>query len=83
MSRVSGRFVSDITNKETPSGTVNGSNTSFTLTFAPVSSDSLDLYLDGILLRLTTDYTISGTTITMGTAPATGQFLYASYQYKA
>lgn len=83
MSKVGGKFIGDITHKEVPSGSINSSNTSYSLTYAPVSNDSLDLYLDGLLLRLTTDYTISSTTITMGTAPATGQTLYASYQYRA
>lgn len=83
MSKVGGKFLGDITHKEVPSGSINSSNTTFTLTYAPTSADSLNLYMDGLLLRLTTDYTISSTTITMGTAPATGQTLYASYQYKA
>lgn len=64
---------------ETPSGTVNGSNTSFTLAHTPVTTASVDLTLDGIRLIYTTDYTISGATITMVTAPATGQTLQAVY----
>ena len=64
---------------ETPSGTVNGSNTSFTLAHAPVTTLSVSLYLDGILLVYTTDYTISGTTITMVNAPVLGQSLRAVY----
>lgn len=80
---IKGRFIGDITNKEVPSGTVNGSNDTFTLTYDPVSSDSLNLFLDGLILELTTDYTISGSTITMVTPPAVGQKLYASYQYRS
>jgi hypothetical protein len=83
MARVRGRFLNDVTNKEIPSGTVNGSNTSFTISFAPTSSDSLTLFIDGIAKELTTDYSISGTTITMVVAPVAGQALYATYQYKA
>lgn len=63
--------------RETPSGTVNGSNTSFTLANTPPSG--IDLFQDGIYLTPTTDYSVSGTTITMVTAPATGQSLYAVY----
>jgi hypothetical protein len=83
MSTVSGKVLADVTHKEVPSGTVNSSNTSFTLTYAPTSADSLSLYLDGLLLNLTTDYSVSGTTITMVVAPAFGQGLYATYQYKS
>lgn len=83
MSVVTGKVLADVTNKEVPSGTVNGSNVTFTLSFAPTSADSLNLYLDRGILALTTHYSISGVTITMVTAPAVGQSLYASYQYKS
>jgi len=67
--------------QEIPSGTINGSNVTFTLAFTPTTSPSVILYLDGITLIQGggQDYTISGATITMATAPATGQKLYASY----
>jgi hypothetical protein len=83
MSLVTGKVLGDVTNKEVPSGTINGSNVTFTLSFSPVSSDSLNLFLDRGMLELTTHYSISGVTITMVTAPAVGQSLYASYQYKS
>lgn len=59
----------------------NGSATTFTLSPVPVTSLSVQLYLDGTLLRQGSglDYTISGVTITMTTAPATGQVLWAVY----
>ena len=81
--RVRGKFVQDFTNKEVPSGTVNSSNVTFTLTYAPVSTDSLTLTKNGLVQIYTTDYTLSGSTITMATAPATASTLYAIYQYKA
>lgn len=65
--------------QEVPSGTVNGSNTAFTLSFAPPSVTGVDLTLDGLALIYTTEYTISGSTITMVTAPSAGQKLYAEY----
>ena len=65
--------------QEIPSGTVNGSNASFTLAFTPVTTASLQLYLDGVLLLQTTDYTLSGATITFASAPATGQSIRAIY----
>lgn len=65
---------------ETPSGTINGSNTAFTLAFTPVSS-SLSLFLNGILLEpgAGNDYTISGAAITMLFGPTTGDKLRAAY----
>jgi hypothetical protein len=65
--------------EETPSGTINGSNQSFSLASTP-DSKTLVLSLDGLCLKRTTDYTISGTTITMVLAPATGQNIYAIYR---
>lgn len=61
--------------KETPSGTVNGSNVTFTLSFSPVAA-SLAVYVDGIL---DTAYSLSTNTITFTTAPAVGQTVYAMY----
>lgn len=67
--------------QEIPSGTVNGSNVSFTLANTPLSAASVVLYLDGLVQTQGAgkDYTISGATITMATAPATGQTLWSSY----
>jgi len=65
--------------QETPSGTVNGTNTAFTLAFTPTAAASVLLSLDGLILRQGTDYTISGTSITMTAAPTVGQYLWAQY----
>lgn len=66
----SGTTVGDTwTINETPSGTINGSNTAFTLAAAP-SGGRLVLFLNGVYQKPTTDYTLSGTTITMVTAPS-------------
>src|SRR5262249_34979799 len=45
---------------ETPSGSINSSNTAFTLSNSPNPSGSLELYLNGQLLTSGTDYTLSG-----------------------
>jgi len=68
---------------EVPSGTINGSNDTFTLTHSPSPTDSLKLFLDGVLLKQGTHYTLSGSTITFVAAyiPQTGQTLFASYRY--
>lgn len=67
--------------QEAPSGTINNSNTAFTLSQKPQSSASVILRLDGLVLVQGTDYTISGVNITMTTAPNFFQTLYASYVY--
>ena len=67
--------------KEIPSGSINGSNTAFTLANTPVSG-SEHVYLNGILQESGggNDYTISSGTITMLTAPLTGEKLRVSYR---
>ena len=58
-------------NKETPSGSVNDSNVTFTLANTPVTG-SVDVFRNGILQEpgVGNDYTISGSTITFSTAPS-------------
>lgn len=72
---------SDFVVRETPSGTINGSNTSFTLAHTPLSGTE-ELYLNGILQDsgAGNDYTISSGTITMLSAPLSGDKLRCSYQ---
>lgn len=65
---------------ETPSGTINGSNTAFTLANTPTSG-TVRVFINGIRLRAGTgnDYTISGVNITMLAAPLTGEFITCDY----
>lgn len=67
--------------KEIPSGSINGSNTAFTLANTPVAG-SEHVYLNGVLQEsgAGNDYTISGATITMLTAPLSGEKLRVSYR---
>jgi hypothetical protein len=51
--------------------TGDGTTDAFTLTTAPVSENNLLVYIDGVYQQKT-DYTTSGTTLTMDTAPASG-----------
>jgi hypothetical protein len=69
--------------QEVPSGTVNGSNTSFTLAHTPSASSTLVLSADGMIYTQGAgkDYTISGATITFSVAPTLGQVLWAVYSY--
>ena len=67
--------------KEIPSGSINGSNTAFTLANTPVVGGE-HVYLNGVLQEsgAGNDYTISGTAITMLSAPLTGEKLRVSYR---
>lgn len=70
------KFIDD----ETPSGTINSSNTTFTLAKAPIAG-SLKLYLGGARQRVTEDFTLSNKTITFTIAPDTGSILLADYRH--
>lgn len=67
--------------QETPSGTINGSNVTFTLAHTPASATNVNLFLNGVQQRqgAGNDYTISSATITYLTAPPTGSTLNAIY----
>ena len=82
MSKVQGKWIGDIFEQEVPSGSVNGSNVSFALSFLP-HAKSVTLSVDGLIMRQTSDYSISGSTITMTTAPVLGQQIYAIYVKKS
>lgn len=65
---------------ETPSGSINDSNATFTLAGTPNPVGSLELRLNGQVLKAGgADFTLSGSTITMVNAPFTGDVLTASY----
>ncbi len=66
---------------ETPTGLINGINTSYTL--ANVPSMFTHVFLNGLLQDLGggNDYTITGNTITMVVPPPTGSKLRVSYLY--
>jgi hypothetical protein len=68
---------------ETPTGVIDGSNTTFALIFAPSPAASLDLFLNGLRMKLGTDYGISGRIITffLASTPQAGDLLLASYRY--
>ena len=72
-----GNFVT----RETPTGLVNGANTTFTLANTPVAA-SEEVYLNGLLQEpgAGNDYTIATSTITMLAAPLTGDRLRVNYR---
>ena len=69
-------------NKETPTGDINGSNVTFTLANTPVSGTE-DVKRNGVSLNAGAgnDYTISGNTITLATAPVSGETILVTYWY--
>lgn len=64
---------------ETPSGTKNGVNLTFTLAYTPVTG-SLDLYQNTSRLNATQHYSLSGTTITFIDPPLASDVLIANYE---
>lgn len=64
--------------QETPSGSVDGSNSIFGLTYVPVAN-SLQLFVNGLLQREGTNYSVADSTITMVEAPDAGWWLTACY----
>lgn len=73
---------SDIVTGETPSGTVNGSNDTFTIASTPLTG-TVRVYLNGIRQKSGSgnDYQISGSTITFeaGNIPQTDDVILADY----
>ena len=68
---------------ETPTGTVNGSNDTFTLSSTPVAAASVIMILDGLTMSNGDDYTVSGTTVTFTIPPANGSEIKAIYNNAA
>ncbi len=69
------------TTQGAPTGTINGSNTAFTLSPTPAAAGNVVCYLNGVMQQqgAGNDYTISGATITYLTAPATGAKLVCTW----
>lgn len=78
---VGGLTEANFITRETPSGTINGSNVTFTLAYTPYAN-SEEVFLNGLLQEpgAGNDYTISGLTITYLTAPVTGDRLKVNYR---
>lgn len=65
--------------RETPSGTINGSNTNFTLANTPISGTEM-VFLNGLLQKSGgADYSISSSTITFTVAPVTNDVILVTY----
>jgi hypothetical protein len=67
--------------REAPAGTLNGTNTVFTLSFTPNPVDSLLLFLNGVAQNPGADYSISGVTITFTVPPVASDWMMAWYTH--
>lgn len=82
-----GGTVPNFADEETPTGTIDGSNTAFTLANAPSPGASLILVHasgpggGGVLRAGGIDFTLTGASIAMVTAPAVGDTLLAWYRH--
>jgi uncharacterized protein YoxC len=68
---------------ETPGGSINGINLTFTLASAPNPATSLRLFRNGLLMAPGGDYTLSGSSVSFiaGSTPRTGDSLAAYYRH--
>lgn len=79
-----GGFVPNFADNETPTGTVNGINTVFTLAHTPNPAASLDLFKNGqLLIASGVDFTLATATVTFtaGSIPQTGDAIICSYRF--
>jgi hypothetical protein len=81
----SGSTTSAYVDVEVPAGTMNGSNTQFTLASTPVSSSSVSVWRNGLFLKTGVDFTVSARVITFAgvSTPQSGDTVLASYRTSA
>jgi hypothetical protein len=79
----SGGILPLFSDAEAPGGAINGTNTAFTLLFAPSPVDSLILFRNGLLQTHGVDFALAGNVVTFfaGSIPQPGDQLSASYRY--
>lgn len=66
--------------QETPAGTIDGVNAAFTLSAVPNPSLSLQLFRNGVLLRVGVDYFLNGLAVQFVFVPEASDSLAASYR---
>jgi hypothetical protein len=78
----SGPCLDNYIDDETPTGTIDGSNVSFTLSTTPAPQASLALFRNGLRIRNGVDFNLSGNVVTFLSccAPGIGDVLSASYR---
>ena len=67
---------------EVPTGALDGSNLTYKLSRTPSPSSSLQFFRNGLLLKPGTDYTLSGSTVSLDASqvPQQGDTLLTSYR---
>lgn len=83
MAKVTGEWVGNVFTSDITVG--DGIDTEFTLVDDLQSVNSLDVFVDGLRRRITTDYTVnlSTSTVTFTTPPATAQVIQFTYIKKS
>lgn len=76
---VSATFSQSTPYAETPSGDINGVNTSFTLAHTPAYPSGVIVVIDGVTQYNNIDYTVSGSTIDFTYAPMINSTMFAYY----
>lgn len=78
----SGTISTAFSDAEVPGGTINGTNTTFTLANTPSPASTLALYRNGLLMTQGVDYSLSGSTVSFvsGETPQSGDVLQAYYR---
>lgn len=66
--------------EEIPTGAINGSNKTFTLTYAPNPTSSVEFEVNGQTVKETSIYSISGDTLTTVRAYPLGTTLFIRYR---
>lgn len=79
MTRVQADFLLKFWVDEVPSGTIDGTNVTFTIANEPSESAAVDVYKNGLRQEPTTHYSISGATITFVDPPAVASTILVSY----
>lgn len=79
MSKIAGKWIGGVFEQEVPTGLVDSSNTSYSLASTPHSNEAVIVFINGLAQRYTTDFSVSGTTITMVSAPSTGSSIFVFY----
>lgn len=79
--KIAAKFFDNFFGQEVPSGTVNGTNTLFTLTSTPIYNQAVFVFINGLIQRQGTDYNVSGSNIDFAASstPAVGSRLYVIY----
>lgn len=67
--------------QEVPAGVIGGGNVTFTLSQTPLDVTAVQVFLNGLCQRYTTDFTVAGPTLTFVVAPTGGQSLQVWYIY--